>query len=385
VSSFSHRRALGGLAFGLFVAWLPAQRPVFTVGGASPNYTSLPAAVAAVPPGSILVVRPGNHTGFSTSKPLRVLLEFDAAGGTVAPSAGAPYAIRIQNLPAGDEFVLVGRGANLQAGSIGAIRVANCAAPVLVDGITTSAVTLRTGLEVQNCSAVHARRCVLGGTPALQVGLANFTISESVVLSPLGLGAVAYESQFESVRTFFTGSGQPAVRLLGCRARFASDGSTVIQSLVPATIAVSPIEAFDSALQLHPDRIGLLPNAASTGLTLVNSVLRSEEVPTLVATPAVPGEVATMRMTSHQPRLGAVLLGGMAGNPFWFDLGNIWIDTIGPTQIAAMGIADPAGMVFQTVVSTSPALRGQVFCLQGVVWEANGWPVLSGPGLWPIL
>jgi hypothetical protein len=206
-----------------------------------------------------------------------------------------------------------------------------------------------------------------------------------VVLSPLGLGAVAYESQFESVRTFFTGSGQPAVRLLGCRARFASDGSTVIQSLVPATIAVSPIEAFDSALQLHPDRIGLLPNAASTGLTLVNSVLRSEEVPTLVATPAVPGEVATMRMTSHQPRLGAVLLGGMAGNPFWFDLGNIWIDTIGPTQIAAMGIADPAGMVFQTVVSTSPALRGQVFCLQGVVWEANGWPVLSGPGLWPIL
>ncbi|MBL8755730.1 MAG: hypothetical protein JNK15_20710, partial [Planctomycetes bacterium] len=57
----------------------------------------------------------------------------------------------------------------------------------------------------------------------------------------------------------------------------------------------------------------------------------------------------------------------------------------GPTQIAAMGIADPAGMVFQTAISTSPALRGQVYCLQGVVWEANGWPVLSGPGLWPIL
>ncbi|MBL8754487.1 MAG: hypothetical protein JNK15_14380, partial [Planctomycetes bacterium] len=331
MSSSSPRRALGGLALGLLAAWLPAQRPVFTVGGANPSYASLPAAVAAVPPGSILVVRPGNHTGFTTNKPLRVLLEFDASGGTVAPAAGAPYAIRIQNLPPGDEFVLVGRGANVAPGTIGSVRVVNCSAPVVVEGITTSAINLRTGLEVQNSGAVHAKRCVLGGTPALQVAVANFTISESVVLSGLGLGAVAYESQFESVRTFFTGTGQPAVRLLGSRARFSSDGTTLIQSLVPASIAVSPIEAFDSALQLHPDRIGLLPNAASTGLSLVNSVLRGEEVPTLTATPAVPGEVATMRLTSHEPRIGAVLLGGLFANPAWFDLGNIWIDTFGPT------------------------------------------------------
>lgn len=381
----SPRRSTGGLALGLLAAWLPAQRPVFTVGGANPNYTSLPAAVAAVPPGSILVVRPGNHTGFTTNKPLRVLLDFDVQGGTVAPPAGAAYAISITGLPPGEGFVLVGRGANVPAGTIGAIRVAHCAGPVVIEGLTATVANLRTGLEVQDATAVHVRRTVLGGSPALQTSLANFTISESVVISTLGLGAVAYETRFEAVRTFFAGTGQPALRFFGSTARLSSDGTSSIWSAVPSTVSVSPIEAFDSQLQFHPERIGLAPNAASVGITLVNSVLRGEEVPTLVTTSAVPGQTATMRMSSQQPRLGAVLLGEAFATPVWFDLGNIWVNTLAPNQLATLGVVDPAGLQYQTLIPATPALRGNVFCLQGVVWEANWSPVLSGPGFWSVL
>ena len=62
----------------LAVAPVFGQRPVLTVGGQNPQFTDLPAAVAAALPGSVLHVRAGTYTGFVTNKPLRILLDFTA-------------------------------------------------------------------------------------------------------------------------------------------------------------------------------------------------------------------------------------------------------------------------------------------------------------------
>jgi hypothetical protein len=94
----------------LAAAPLQAQRPVFTVGGTGADYATLTAAVAGAPPGAMLLVRSGAHTGFTTNKPLVVLLDFAAgSGATVSAAPGAPFAIRIDGLPAGQQFVLAGR------------------------------------------------------------------------------------------------------------------------------------------------------------------------------------------------------------------------------------------------------------------------------------
>lgn len=58
------------LATALAPASPTAQRPVFVVdasGGAGSHFIDLPAAVAAVPDGSVLIVRPGTYTPFSVS------------------------------------------------------------------------------------------------------------------------------------------------------------------------------------------------------------------------------------------------------------------------------------------------------------------------------
>lgn len=385
MSSTSPRRLTSLLAVCTIAGSLCAQRPVFTVGGVSPNFTSLPAAVAAVPAGAILVVRPGVHTGFATNKPLRVLLDFDAGSGSIQPAPGANYTIAINNLLAGDEFVLVGRGAAIVPGALGSMRIFQAASPVVIEGITMTVATLRSGLEIQNAPAVHVRRSVLSGIPALQVEFANFSISESVVLGQFGIGAVVADSRFEGVRTFFSGTNQPALRFLNSVARLSSDGSTVINSVAPPTAALSPLEAFDSQLQFDPARIGLVPVGTYPPLTSLFSLLLSDEVPTLVSSPAPPGLPATVRMTSHMPRIGAVVLGETLPAPALFQFTNIWVNTINAPLVVAVGLCDSLGLTTQVAIPSSPVLRGVVWCTQGVVWNPDGWPVLSGPALLAVL
>ncbi|MCA8952347.1 MAG: hypothetical protein KDE27_22750, partial [Planctomycetes bacterium] len=115
----------------LAVSTAKAQRTVITVGGANPSFSNLPAAVAAAAPGSVLVVRPGTHDGFTTNKPLRVVLDFTAQTGSIVAPAGATYAIEVSGLSGNQEFALVGRGARIHGGALGGIRVSNTAGRVV--------------------------------------------------------------------------------------------------------------------------------------------------------------------------------------------------------------------------------------------------------------
>jgi hypothetical protein len=105
------------------------------------------------------------------------------------------------------------------------------------------------------------------------------------------------------------------------------------------------------------------------------------DVPLLAANQALPGTTATVTMTAGTP-LPALIVMGDLQTPSIYELTGIYFNSVGTPIIAAIGIADPAGLQVQTLVPSTPALRGEIFCFQGVVWLPSGAPVLSGPGLW---
>lgn len=371
-------------AIGLTVAAAQAQRPIFTVGGVGPSFADLPAAVAAVPPGSILLVRPGNYAGFTTGKPLRIVLEGSGPGSSIQAQSGSAYAITVTGLPAGDEFVLVGRGTTIGAGSLGGIRVADTNAPVLLAGVNVAATGTRCGLEVRYAGSLHARNCVFAGAPGLQADWANLVLSECIVVGS-GVGAVVNRCTFDAARTFLSGFAQPALRAYDSSLRLASDGSTTIAVTGAPTLPIPAIESYLCPMQFDPARVGLVPANGAPGVATFSGYLLDDEVPTLIASPAPLGVTATARMTSSTVRPGMVVLGNLLGAPIPFMVGNVFVDTVNAPIVAAIGFCGPAGLLAQIAIPPTTSALGVVQCLQGVVWQASGLPVLSAPALWVTL
>ena len=371
-------------AVALLTTVLGAQRPIFTVGGANPNYADLPAAVAAVPPGSVLAVRPGTYAGFSTGKPLRIVLEWSGPGSSIQALPGSTYAITLNALPAGDEFVLVGRGSTIGAGSLGGIRIVNTNAPVLLSGLNVVASGARSGIDIQYAGSVHARSCVFYGAPGLQAYWANLTLSECIVIGT-GVGAVVNRTMLDVGRTFLSGTAQPALRCFDSSVRLASDGSTTIAVTGAASIPISAVEAWLCPMQFDATRVGLQPANGAPGVASFSSSWQADDVPVLTASPAPLGATATARMTSNTVRPGMVVLGNLLGAPIPFQVGNIFVDTVNSPIVAAIGACGPPGLLAQASIPTTSAALGVVLCLQGVVWQPSGVPVLSAPALWIVL
>lgn len=359
---------------------LVGQRPVVHVGGTNPDYTDLPAAVAAAPIGAVILVAPGTYTGFATDKPLRVQL----GGATVLPAAGAPYAIRIHDLPPGEAFALAGGNGVVGGGALGSIRLDGNGAPVVLERLTAAAGGAASGLVAQNCAAVIVHHCILGGAPALQVQSASFVTSESIVLSTSGAGAIVDHSLFESARTQFTGAGLPALRAFQSSLRLAGDGTTGMNVLGGQGVPVSAFEAVQCTVQWQQSRFPMTTLGGASAFVGVASTVWPDDVPLLVGSDAAPGTLATARMTMATPSFGAIVMGYVAP-PAIFGITGIYLDTVNAPVVAAFGVVDSTGLVVQANVPTTAALHGELYDLQGVVWSAAGVPVLSGPATWAIL
>ena len=145
-------------------AWLPAQAFVVdAANGPGANYTSIAAAVTAVPDNSVLFVRPGNYDGFTIqAKGLTVL---GGAGVGVTGPVSVHSTSQIQSV------VLRGLTINslvLCYNTPVTITVNNCSGPVLLEELTTPAGFLfgrcvGTPLSVLNSSQVVVRECGLAG------------------------------------------------------------------------------------------------------------------------------------------------------------------------------------------------------------------------------
>ena len=370
------RQILRALVPALLAAAIAAQRPVVTVGGSNPNFTDLPQAVAAAAPGSIVEVRAGSYTGFVTSKPLRIALH----GATVVPPPGASYAIVVQNLTGADEFVLHGSFATVLPGVLGAMRIANTSAPVVVESVTFGG-TFESGLEIFNAGAVFVTRSILLGNPGLSAQFCDLVSSENVVGNAVGAGAIVADSLFDSARAIYIGTNQPGLRVFSSDARLSSDGTGAMLVVGQIPVPISPIEAIDSTVYWQPGRFVLAPINGAPALGMQNSTEVQREVPMLNAGPAPLGGPATARMTNGVPVVGMIAMGFVATTPIVTGPLGIYLEP-GTFVLSTAGVVDQAGLTVGITVPTDPALRGNLYCFQGVTFPPGAPMATSSPALW---
>lgn len=135
--------------------------------GPGTNFTSLPAAAAAVPDGAVLIVRPGSYAGFAiTQKGLAVL----ADPGVIVTST-----IQVSNNLSHQAFVLRDVSWPVPPLAVPCVSVANCAGPVLLEELTTGiwpAGGPNTAdywpLQAHSCGQLALRSCSLFGSVNLQ-------------------------------------------------------------------------------------------------------------------------------------------------------------------------------------------------------------------------
>lgn len=370
-------RILCALLAGSLLGGLPAQ--VFTVGGSNPDYVSLPQAVAAVAPGSILIVRPGKHKGFATNKALRIHLDFTALGGSIEPPLGSAYAITLSGMPADGSFALVGDGARVDAGTLGAIRIANTAGRVVVSGLTVMAGAATSAIDVQNAGPVVLHDCGLSGTPALLVQTATVVATDLRVGSPAGHGVAAYQAMLDFAGGSFGGGDAAALHLTNCSARFAGDGATLIKVGGSSPVPASAFEAVDSVVVWDPSRFFLSPANGAPGFATGGATTVLTEDPPIVSAQGGPlGGNASIGITSNTPLPGMVVVAPFVP-PFFLGLAGLYVDLGQPFATPLVGIVDPAGLSVSFQIPTTTSLLGDVSCVQGAVFSASGLPTLSGP------
>jgi hypothetical protein len=350
---------------------------VATVGGTNPDYRDLPQAVAAVVPGSILIVRPGKYKGFTTNKPLRIHLDFTALGGSIAPVAGAAYAITVSGMPASGTFTLSGDGAEVKAGALGAIRISNTAGRVVVEGVTVAA-GAAAAIDVQNAGPVLLHDCDLSGTPGLLVQTATVVANDLRVASPAGNALAAFQGTLDIAGGAFTGRDLPAISLVNCGIRLAGDGSTSIKVGGTSVLPSAAFAAVDSVVQWDPSRFVLVGANGAAGFQSGGSTtVTVEDPPLLTARGGAPGANGWIRLTGNTALPGAVLFGPFAA-PTWNGLGALYLD-LAVASVVFGGIVDPNGLSVSFAMPTATALFGDVSCLQGAVLLPSGQFALSGP------
>ncbi|MCC7061355.1 MAG: hypothetical protein IT456_01035 [Planctomycetes bacterium] len=369
----------------MLVGVCAAQRQVLTVGGSNATHTDLPAAVAAAAPGAVVQVRPGNYTGFSTNKALRIVLDFTATTGSVSAPAGSAYAIEINGLPAGQQFALVGRGAAIGAGSLGAIRIANVGGSVVLDRLSVAVGSAHSGIDVQNSANVLVQNASIAGAPALQVQDAVVVGSSVAWSSPVGVGIVALRGNLEFGLGSMAGYRAPALRVLDSVVRLAGNGSTAIRVTGNPPQAVAAIEAIQSDVRWLPANFVVQPGGSGPALLGVGGQVITEEVPALVASCGPPGGLMAASMTRPSPAPGIVVLGNLVLSHVAFGLPGVFWDQSGPAVVLAVGPVDATGLSFQTTWPNVPWLLGELFCCQGVVIQPNGALLTSGAATWTAL
>lgn len=143
------------------VALLPAQ--VFVVdaaNGPGTNYTSIAAAVAAVPDGAVLLVRAGLYGEFTIGD--QSLAVLGGPGVVVSDVLGAP--IRIDGLSSGKAVTLYGLDWSSYSGP-SRLQCTNCAGRIMVESCRANLAVSSAGgrIELTDCARVGLRASSLEG------------------------------------------------------------------------------------------------------------------------------------------------------------------------------------------------------------------------------
>jgi hypothetical protein len=359
----------------LLCATVPAVAQTFVVDAAGGGaFTSVAAAIAVVPDGAVLLVRPGGYAGFtlngkgltiladpgaallssitisgtSASQPVRVRgFTGNSAGVTVSSCTGPVHLQDIRPVPATPSplavtqcsQVLVERCDFHGPWSGGCVVVSNCAAVAFVE--TSIRAVIGMGLSATSSDVLLVDASVHGGT----------TVSMAVVGNGIDLGYV----------------GTSSVRLLGTTSVSAGG------SLHPAYLPVA-IGGYGSVA------IGPAAVAATFGASL--SVTPAAEA-ALTVTGGALGTATGATLRGDAGALGVLVL-GIPGPalPFAGQAGGVWVDPASAVTVAA-GVFGPA-LAANVTLPPNPLLLAQSFAWQGLTWSPGSGFAASNPGWFTI-
>ncbi len=326
------KQLLAGLLLAaISAATTPAQVFVVDVNnGPGTNFTSIAAAVTAVPDGAVLQVRSGTYGGFAIqNKSLTVLGD---PGVIVQGMLTLPIAIA--NLTA-SQFVTLRRLIWSHPLGPGTLSCQNCAGTILIDECRadTQTSTAGGGLVVSSCDRVFLRNSRIEplstGMPCIQSTQSNLTLlncwlrSQGFILLQTA-GRVHLTDSWVESNGFF---GLSLITMTG-GTLVINGGGTLMGSPYVATAGIVGVGTV--ALDPNTNLLSLATPAIGPGITIQNRA-----IPRLDATTQGIGGSATATLDVASGSIG-FLLAGFAASPY-----------------AVPGLADPIwlapGAVLQTV------------------------------------
>lgn len=349
--------------------------------GPGTNFTDIAAAVAAVPDGATLLVRPGIYGPFSIAAKGLTLL--GGPGVDVTGSGALPPAVEVRNTAAAQSVVV--SGVRL-ASCDGAVSVRNCAGPVLLEGVDASLGTcFLTGTRASSfgiwtCAQVLVSRCVGWNSWAANSdvvfelctlrGSGSYCLHGSCSHSNPGLeltggsaqivsGSLTGGAGFSPLSPF--SNNQPALSLIGATARVMAPAT--LDATGYAGMAPAPAIAGTGSLRLDP-AVVLTTTAVPAIASTVG--LQTATMPTVLGQSAAPN--STLFAAALGPIGDVVVLvvglpGAAATVPGFTDA--FWIDPA-VHHFHAIGVPRPGVPVLGAVaVPNVAALRGL-----RIAWQA---------------
>lgn len=395
-----------GAVFTAISLALPAQTFIVdAANGPGANFSDLPPAIAAVPDGAILLVRPGTYGRIELDgKGMSILAT--APGVVITPPFQIPTGgpIVVMNLLASQAVTL--RGLTLQ-GSPLTVRgmVRNCDGPVLIDDFTSqTSATLGEGnvitLAVEQCANVTLRNCHLRASHALDVFRSDVVVENSDLIGEdaffqiigfaPGMGAVIDGGSITLARCRVRGgnalsgvapAAAPAIRASNATVRVCDDGSGVYAAGQQSATAVAAITGTNSTIVRDPSAVVTGSNGGPPVAAGLTSVLRP--LPSLRTVPAPPGGTVTADVTTPlgEVVLLAVSLPGPVTTVPGID-GSFRLDPATATMLAIGVPATGVPVTHSIAVPNNQALVGARFAWQAVAWSAANGLRASNPSLY---
>ncbi|MFY9341915.1 MAG: hypothetical protein WAT39_05475 [Planctomycetota bacterium] len=356
----------------LLSAVLPTQTFIVDAsGGPGSSFTTIVAAVAAVPDGAILLVRQGTYGPFNVlAKGLTILGEpgvIVTAGLMTVSGQSSTQPFRLRGLR------VLGVALSLQSCQGGA-HVEDCAGNGPNDGFV---------LAVDQCPQVHVGRCEFSAPGG---GVAASFVSSDVVCSDtmfLGFaGGIHPAMDLIAGRTDLArcqllggqGPGAYAIRLNGNSVRITGPGS--VGAISPWTPAIGGT----GTVRVNLNTTAFSGTLAGPGITVVLIDDASTS-----ATAAVLGGTTTGAVDTVGGNLGALLFGLPApplvvpgfAEELWLSPANV--------QIAAVGQLFGFPLSVPIVVPNNLTLRGELFGWQGLTLDPTRGFVLANPAWFTVM
>lgn len=356
------------VVFVAFASTLAAQAFVVDVnGGPGANFTSLTAAIAAVPDGAVLRVRPGDYVESVVVAGKSLTIAADAGAQILAPT-GLP-ALHVLGLGPQQVFVVRGLGMRAAVSGIAELRLEYDQGLVFVEA---SGGALQTRLYASHCDALLVARCywydptLPGATfDACRAVLDDCTVS---VLVQIG-GELQMAGGSVSGRATLLGVGGPAVTLQGGSLRVL--GARLYGGFGLAGMGLA-IGGTGSA-RCSPDALlqGASPPVAASIAMLTTAMPHA-------ATTWITGNLYSVYASGPVGDL-AFLVGAERAPPQSLPgLDPLWLD--GATaRVETAGVLTGGAFASMVALPNAPALTGLSIVWQLVTFAPSGTLAFSNP------